>query len=423
MIALAVDEVRRLAPGELHERAERITGVTVDSRRVEPGDLFVAIGRGRRFVEDALARGAAAALVPDEPFAALAALAAAVRDRSGAHVVGITGSTGKTSTKDILAALCRPHAATIAAEAGFNNEIGVPLTVLALEPTTEILITEMGMRGLGQITELCRTARPDVAVVTGIGPVHLELLETVERVAEAKAEVVDALPAGGTAVVPSDAAELEPFLRRDDVALVRFGPGGDVRLERFDPPLLAADVAGARVELEVPFTALHQAQNTLAALAAYRALGLPLDGVGAGARDIAFSRLRGEEVELPAGVLLINDSYNANPVSMRAALEHLVRRAGGRRTVAVLGEMAELGAGAPRFHGKVGRTARDLGVDVVVAVGGDLAAEYGGMLVPTAADAVTLLRDVLEPGDVVLVKASRAMRLETVAESLVGAPV
>jgi UDP-N-acetylmuramoyl-tripeptide--D-alanyl-D-alanine ligase len=422
VIPLGLDEVRRLASGELHARAEHVTGVTVDSRRVEPGDLFMAIGRGRDFVEDALARGAAAALVPDDPFAALAALAGAVRDRSRAHVVGITGSTGKTSTKDILAALCRPHAATVASEAGFNNEIGLPLTLFRIDPATEIVIAELGMRGLGQIGELCRTARPDVAVITGIGPVHLELLETVDRVAQAKAEVVAALPAGGTAVVPSEAPELEPFLGRDDVEIVRFGPGGQIRLDRFDAPILVADVGGTRVELEVPFTALHQAQNALAALAAYRALGLPLDRAAEGARGIAFSRLRGEELELPGGVLLINDCYNANPVSMRAALEHLVRRAAGRRTVAVLGEMAELGTGSPAFHAQIGRTARELGIDVIVAVGGDLAAEYGGTLVPTAADAATLLRGILEPGDVVLVKASRAMGLETVAESLVGAP-
>jgi UDP-N-acetylmuramoyl-tripeptide--D-alanyl-D-alanine ligase len=261
-----------------------------------------------------------------------------------------------------------------------------------------------------------------VAVITGIGPVHLELLETVDRVAQAKAEVVAALPTGGTAVVPSEAPELEPFLGRDDVEIVRFGPGGQIRLDRFDAPILVADVGGTRVELEVPFTALYQAQNALAALAAYRALGLPLDRAAEGARGIAFSRLRGEELELPGGVLLINDCYNANPVSMRAALEHLVRRAAGRRTVAVLGEMAELGTGSRGFHAEAGRAARDLGVDLVVAVGGDLAAEYGGTLVPTAADAATLLRGILEPGDVVLVKASRAMGLETVAESLVGAP-
>jgi UDP-N-acetylmuramoyl-tripeptide--D-alanyl-D-alanine ligase len=426
MIPLSIDEVRRLCRGRLEAApgAAEVTGLRTDSRRVEPGDLFVAVGRGAEFLGEASERGAAATLVPDDAFAALAALGRAVRERSSARVVGITGSTGKTSTKDILAALCRPHARTVAAEGGQNNEIGLPLTLGRIEPDTEIVVAEMGMRGVGQIAELCAVARPDVGLITSIGPVHLELLGTVERVAEAKAEVVAALPSGGTAVVPAGAAELAPFLWRDDVRIVRFGPGGDVTLSEFQPPRLAADVAGTRVELEVPFTARHQALNTLAALAAYRALGLPLERAGEGAPEIRLSRWRGEEVELPGGGILINDAYNANPVSMRAALAHLVERADGRRTVAVLGEMAELGPDAPRYHRLVGADARELGVDLVVAVGGPLAAEYGADL--QAADsgqAIALVRDLLEPGDAVLVKASRSAALEVVAEALAGAAV
>jgi UDP-N-acetylmuramoyl-tripeptide--D-alanyl-D-alanine ligase len=422
VIPLGIEEVRRLAPGRLEARAEEVTGVTVDSRQAGPGDLFVAVGRGREFVDDALERGAAAALVPDDAFAALAALAGAVRDRSGARVVAITGSVGKTSTKDILAALCRPHAATVAAEAGFNNEVGLPLTLLAIEPETEVVVAEMGMRGLGQIAALCGPARPDVGVITAVGPVHLELLGTVERVAEAKAELVAALPPGGTAVVPADAPLLEPFLRRDDVRVVRFGPGADVRLVSFEPPRLVAEVLGTVVELEVPFAAEHHARNALAALGAYAALGLPLERAGEGASAISFSRLRGEESELPGGGVLINDSWNANPVSMRAALEYLVRRAAGRRTVAVLGQMAELGEGSEEFHAAIGAAASDLGVDVVVAVGGGHADRYGGLPAGTPAEAAQLLRELLEPGDVVLVKGSRVARLETVAEALAAAP-
>jgi UDP-N-acetylmuramoyl-tripeptide--D-alanyl-D-alanine ligase len=422
---LTLDEVRALAPGRLSAApgAERVTGIAIDSRRVRPGDLFVAVGRGAQFTDAALEGGAAAALVPDDAFTALAALGGAVRDRGSATVIGITGSTGKTSTKDILAALLRPHVRVVAAEEGFNNELGLPLTLARLEPETEVLVAEMGMRGVGQIAELCRVARPDIGVITGIGPVHLELLGDVATVARAKAEVVESLPPGGTAIVPAGVAELEPHLRRDDVDVVRFGPGGDVRLAQWEPPLLVADVAGEPVELRVPFTARHQASNTLAALAAYRALGLPLDRAAEGAADIAFSRWRCEETELPEGVLLINDAYNANPVSMRAALEHLVERAGGRRTVAVLGEMAELGAGAPGFHREVGEAARRRGVDLVVAVGGALAEEYrADVRAGDAAEAAELVRGLLEPGDVVLVKASRAAGLETLAEALAGVP-
>jgi UDP-N-acetylmuramoyl-tripeptide--D-alanyl-D-alanine ligase len=430
VIPLTTEEVRALAPGELDARADEITGVHIDSRRCGPGDLFVAVGAGAAFREDALGRGAAATLVPADAHRALAALARAVRDRSVARVVAITGSTGKTSTKDILAALCRPVARTVAAEGGHNNEIGLPLTVLRLEPDTEVLVTEMGMRGLGQIAELCEIARPHVGVITGIGPVHLELVGTVERVAQAKAEVVGALPPGGTAVVPAAAPELQPFIMRSDVAVVQFGSGGDVRLVAFAPPRLVADVAGERVELEVPFTARHQAENSLAALAAYRALGLPLERAAEGAREIALSRWRGEETPLPGGGLLINDAYNANPVSMTAALRHLRDRADGRRMVAVLGDMAELGPEAPRFHRAIGAAAAEAGVDVLVAIG-PLAREYaaGGAAIPlvrwagTVEGGIAKLEALLEPGDAVLVKASRAHGLEAVADALVGARV
>jgi UDP-N-acetylmuramoyl-tripeptide--D-alanyl-D-alanine ligase len=428
MIPLTLDEIRVLQAGELvaAEGAERVSGIVIDSRTAGPGDLFVPVGRGREFVGEAAARGASV-LVPEDAFAALAALAAAVRARSGARVAAITGSTGKTSTKDVLAALCRPHARTVAAAGGNNNEVGVPLTLFRVEPDTELVVVEMGMRGLGQIAALCSVARPHVGVVTSVGPVHLELLGTVERVAQAKAEVVASLPPGGTAVVPAEAPALEPFLGREDVELVRVGPGGDVRLERFEPPLLVADVAGTRVELRVPFTARHQAQNTLAALSAYRALGLPLERAHEGADSIAFGRWRGEERELADGVLLIDDCYNANPPSMRAALAHLVQRAAGRRTVALLGDMAELGPEAPAYHRDVGRWAAAAGIGALVAVGplargyAEAATDAGVRVVrwaPTREEALAELEDVLEHGDVLLVKGSRAMGLEAIGEAL-----
>ena len=354
----------------------------------------------------------------------MAALGRAVRARSDARVVAITGSSGKTSTKDILAALCGRVARTVAAEGGHNNEIGLPLTLTRIEPDTEVVITEMGMRGLGQIAELCAIAEPQVGLISSIGPVHLELVGTVENVARAKAEVVAALSEGGTAVVPAGVPELEPLLGRDDVEIVRFGPGGDVELESFDPGerAVVSFRDGAVVELPVPFTARMQASNLVAALAAYRALGLPLERAAEGSAAIVFSPWRCEESPLPGGGLLVNDAYNANPASMRAALEHLVDRAQRRRTVAVLGEMAELGDDAPRFHEEIGRVARELGVDVVVGVG-ELARLYEpDEWAPDAGAAIALVRDVVEPGDAVLVKASRALALEVVAESLAGAP-
>jgi UDP-N-acetylmuramoyl-tripeptide--D-alanyl-D-alanine ligase len=424
VIPLSLAEVAELCPGRLETSpgAEQATGVQIDSRRVEHGDLFVAVGGGAEFRGEALERGASSVLLPDDPFGALAALGGAVRDRSPARVVGITGSTGKTSTKDILAGLCRPHARTVASEGGHNNEIGLPLTLTRIEEDTEIVVAEMGMRGVGQIAELCEIARPVVGVITGIGPVHLELLGTVERVAEVKAEIVAALPPGGIAVVPADAPALEPLLDREDIDIVRFGEGGEVRLAGFqafeDTSRVDVALDGERLSLEFGFTARHQAENALAALAAYRALGLPLAGAAAGAREVELSHWRGEEIPLPGGGLLINDAYNANPVSMRAALEHLAARAGSRRKVAVLGDMAELGPEGPAFHQQVGRDARALGIDLLVGVG-DLARSYQ----PTAwaadaAAATPVVRDLLQPGDSVLVKGSRALGLEALAEAL-----
>src|SRR5207248_7260517 len=217
------DELRRLDLGMLEGGAAELTGVQIDSRRVVPGDLFVAVGGGAAYLDDARASGAAATLVPHDAFAAMAALGGLVRSRSTARVVGVTGSTGKTSTKDILAALLRPHVNLVAAEAGQNNELGLPLTLCRIEPETEIVVTEMGMRGLGQIRALAALARPDLAVITSIGPVHLELLGSVENVARAKAELLDELPAGAVAIVPVGAPELEPFIP-SGLDVRRFGP-------------------------------------------------------------------------------------------------------------------------------------------------------------------------------------------------------
>jgi UDP-N-acetylmuramoyl-tripeptide--D-alanyl-D-alanine ligase len=435
MIALGLDEIGSVAPGRLERAsdAQRVTGVSIDSRKTEPGDLFVAVGGGVEFVADALEAGAAAALVPEDAFGALAALGRAVRERSTAKVVAVTGSTAKTSTKDILGALCSPHAPTVVAEGSQNNEIGLPLTLCRLEEDTEIAIVEMGMRGLGQIAELCEIAKPDVGIVTSVGPVHLELLGTVERVAQAKAELIESLPAGGTAVVPAGESYLEPYLARDDIEVVRFGEGGDVSLSYFaahdGSARIRVEAFGRPLTLEFSFSSRYNATNALAALAAYRALGLPLGKAQKGARHVRLSRLRGEEVPLPGGGVLLNDCYNANPLSMAAALEHLGDRASGHRKVAVLGDMAELGPGAPAFHREVGAAAARAGVEVLVAVG-PLARNYvqGARGVPltrwagTVEQGLAALRSVLRPGDVVLVKGSRAMGLEVIAEAVAVVP-
>ncbi len=408
MIPISFDEIAELGLGWLDggDRDRSITGIKADSRDVGPGDLFVALNFGVEHVDDARSRGAAT-LVPDDQEAALAALASLVRSKSSARVVAVVGSAGKTSTKDILAALCAPHAATLWPEKSLNNEIGLPLTVCRLEPETEILITEMGMRGLGQVAALSAIARPNIAVVSHIGPEHLELLETVERVAEANAEVIAALPPGGTAVVPARSVELEPFLSRVDIDFRRFDPA-DAKLENGHGRFRIDEQT---VELELPFTQRHHACNTLAALHAYAALGLPLDRVFAGAPQIRLSPWRGQEIALPGGGFVVNDAYNANPDSMRAALVHLAERAGTRRRVAVLGGMAELGDSSERYHREIGELARDLKIEVIAV--GEPAREYGSMAwAPDAEAAVEAARALLESGDAVLVKASRAVGLE-----------
>ena len=407
MIPLALDELRALELGALDGEGT-VTGLRIDSRLVEPGDLFVAVRGGREFVASARERGAAT-LVPDDEHGALAAIGRLLRERSRARVVGITGSTGKTSTKDILAALCAPVARTVATEASYNAELGVPLTLGRLEPDTELCLVEMGMRGLGQIAELCEIARPDLGIVTAVGPVHLELVGSVDGVARSKAELVQALPEGGIAVVPVS-PDLEPYLP-DGLDIRRVGTV-DVEL-RED----GAHVAFGGDRIRFPFNSRHQAQNALTALVAYEALGLPLDRLQEGADGVELSRWRGEELPLPGGGLVVNDAYNANPTSMRAALEHLARRGDGRRLVAILGGMAELGGHAERYHQELGELARALGIEVLAV--GELARGYGAETwVPDADAATAAARELVRPGDAVLVKASRALGLEGIAPAL-----
>ncbi len=402
MIPLPLDIAAELGELDRAGWTDELTGLQVDSRRIEEGDLFIALRGGEDFRRHAFARGAAATLVPRDEHAALAAIAGAVRDRSSARFVGITGSMGKTTTKDILAAICEPQRRTVAAERSFNAEIGVPLTIGRVEPDTELCILELAMRGFGQIAELCAFARPDVGVVTMIAPVHIEKVGSLEGVIRAKSELVAALPPGGIAVVP---AGFE--VGRDDLDVVRVGE--DVVVESFEPPILVTSLG----TVEVSFTARHLAHNALTALATARALGLELPE----RIDVAFADMRNEELPLAGGGVLLNDAWNANPISMRAALEHLAAVAGARRRIAVLGEMAELGDYAGEAHREVAQAVADVGVDVLISVG-EQARVYGGTYAADAGEAVALLRANVQPGDCVLVKGARVLGLERVAEAI-----
>jgi UDP-N-acetylmuramoyl-tripeptide--D-alanyl-D-alanine ligase len=414
VIPISIREIANLGLGrlEFENPDDVIIAIGADSREVGPGALFVALNTGAQYVESARASGAAT-LIPDHQETALASLASLVRAKSDSQVVAVVGSAGKTTTKDILGALCAPHAPTIWAERSLNNEIGLPLTVCRLDPETRILITEMGMRGLGQIAALCAIARPTIVVVPHIGPEHLELLGSVERVAEANAEAIAALPAGGTAVVPARAFELEPHLKRDDIRYRRFDPD-DVDVQGATTMFT---IGGETIDLELPFTQRHLAVNTLAALHAYDALGLPLAGAHDGVDGIRLSPWRGEESPLPGGGLVVNDAYNANPDSMRAALEHLAERAGERRCVAILGEMAELGDASVAYHREIGAAAADLGIEVVGV--GEPARAYAPVAwASTPEEALVVARALLKPGDAILVKASRSVGLEGIADEI-----
>jgi UDP-N-acetylmuramoyl-tripeptide--D-alanyl-D-alanine ligase len=417
----------------------------IDSSEAGPGDLFFGLKGANRdgseFAPAALEAGAWGAVIGtevrpsfvsdsdtkegrawvfavDDPLVALQGLARAYRHALGARVLGVTGSVGKTSVKDISRALLpgRVHAN----RENLNTEIGLPLTILEAPEGTETLVLEMAMRGAGQIAELAVIAEPEVAVITNVGPVHVELLGSVEAIAAAKAEILDDLPPGGTAVAPVEAGELEPHL--EPIAeVLRFGPGGDVvateaRVVDGVTEALVKTPLGTQ-RFHFPFTEAHNLTNALAAIAAGVALGADLAGMADRAASIGFSRFRGERLELPGGIVLVNDCYNANPVSMRAALDHLASLE-APRTVAVLGEMGELGPGSAGYHGEVGEHARAAGIDFVVGVGLP-ARDYGpDELVADPGEAAELLAEMLEPGDAVLVKGSRSAGLEAVAEQL-----
>ena len=434
----------------------------VDSRAVSAGDLFVGLpgerADGGTFAAAAIEQGAWGVVVAPghavpaqhgarvfevaDPLAALAGLARAWLERlreDGCRVVGITGSTGKTSTKDILHSMLGPALGgrVHANRENYNTEVGLPLTVLEAEAGVQVLVLEMAMRGMGQIRELAQIAHPDVGVITNVGPVHLELVGAVEQVAEAKAELIAELAPGAACVVPAGEQALQAYLRGDVRTItfaVRGSPFADVRALSVESgeghTRLEVAVGERRTALLLNFSQAHNVTNALAAIAVAHALGIEPEALAEGARTVRFSGLRGEEIELPDGVLIVNDCYNANPVSMRAAIADLVARAGRRdapRMVAVLGDMRELGPSAADFHREIGALAADAGVTLVVAVGehaGDYAAGHGGDVrrAADADEAAAIVPDLIEAGDVVLAKASRGVGLEAVTRALEGVP-
>jgi UDP-N-acetylmuramoyl-tripeptide--D-alanyl-D-alanine ligase len=421
--------------------AEGPERVTIDSREAGPGTLFIGLPGSRvdggEFAGQALAAGAwgvlarpehlteaktsdAVILASEDPLQALQHLATAWRRHLRAKVIGVTGSTGKTTTKEILKAILAPQRATVASRANFNTEIGLPLEICNARAGTEILVLEMAMRGAGQIAELAAIAEPDVGVLVSVGPVHLELLGSLEAIAAAKSELIAALPSSATAVVPADEPLLAPHLR-SDLDTVTFGEGGDVRLSGSDGELVRIDHRGVDLQLEVPFPQAHLRRNLLAAVAAACAIGVRPRG----RVELVLSPGRGQRLLLAEGVTLIDDCYNANPMSMRAALDDLATtaRGTGGRAVAILGDMLELGPEERRYHAEVGAYAGQLATDVLITVGPLSEAMHDQFpgeqyAVADAGEAAALAPEVIMPGDVILVKASRGVGLEIVCQAL-----
>ncbi|MDH6127209.1 UDP-N-acetylmuramoyl-tripeptide--D-alanyl-D-alanine ligase [Kitasatospora sp. GP82] len=460
MIALTLAEVAAAVGGTLDgaDPQTLVTGpVEVDSRQLRPGGLFAAVvGErvdGHDFADRAVAAGAVAVLatrpvgVPavlvEDVVMALGRLARAVVDRaSGTEVVAVTGSAGKTSTKDLIAQVLQRRGETVFPPGSFNNEIGMPLTALRVEDSTRHLVLEMGARGKGHIGYLTGIVPPHVGVVLNIGTAHLGEFGSKAAIAEAKGELVEALSTEGVAVLNADDPLVRPMAERTKARVLLFGEhpqadvrAADVRLDATGRPSFTLITPAGSAPVQLRLYGEHHVSNALAAAAVAVALGMSVDDTAAALGEAgALSRWRMEVVDRADGVTVVNDAYNANPESMRAALRALVSMGGRgperRRTWAVLGEMRELGEDSLDEHDAIGRLAVRLDVTKLVAVGGrdaacmELGARNEGswgeesVLVSDADAAIELLRAGLQPGDVVLVKASRSVGLEKVAEAL-----
>ena len=449
MIALGLTEVADAVGGTLTGADGTVTGeVTVDSRTAGAGDLYVALPGervdGHDFVAAALAAGAvgaistrphegAAVVVVDDPVEALGRLARAVHERLPDLVtVGITGSSGKTSTKDLLGQVLGAVGPTVSPPGSFNNDIGLPLTVLSADEGTRFLVLEMGARGIGHVARLCGIARPDVGVVLNVGSAHLGEFGSADAIATAKGELAEA--ATGTAVLNADDPRVRAMASRvaaratAAVLLTGTADDADVRATdvELDDAARAAFTLHARGEqhpVRLQVVGAHQVANALSAAGAALAAGLTPAQAAAGlSAAVVQSRWRMEVTRRPDGVVVVNDAYNANPESMRAALA-AVRGMSGTRRIAVLGAMGELGPDAGSEHARLGADAAEA-VDLVVAVGPDAAAiaaaREESVHVPDRAAARQLLAEVLRPGDVVLVKASRSYGLELLAADLLA---
>jgi UDP-N-acetylmuramoyl-tripeptide--D-alanyl-D-alanine ligase len=448
VLAMNLGEIADVVGGTVHGDPGLVVEAPayVDTRNAVAGGLFVAVV-GEHVDGHDYAAGAHAVLgsrptdsptvVVGDPVVALGRLAGHVVRRLPATVLAVTGSQGKTGTKDYLAQVLAAAGPTVATAGSFNNELGLPLTVLRADPGTSYLLLEMGARGIGHIGYLCEIAPPQVSAVLNVGTAHLGEFGSREAIALAKGEIVEALPPDGTAVLNADDALVAAMAPRTAARVLTFGAAGEVTwrgvaLDDLGRPAFELGHDGAWAAVRLRQSGGHQVANAAAAAALALAVGLPLDRVAAAlsAAESA-SPMRMELHERADGLIVVNDAYNANPASMAAALDALaeIGRRRGRRTVAVLGEMRELGEGSHEAHAEVGRAATAAGIDVVVVVGeaaGGIAEGASGagreaILTAGRDEALSWVRENVAAADVVLVKASRGAALETVAEGLLYA--
>ncbi|MFD6532205.1 UDP-N-acetylmuramoyl-tripeptide--D-alanyl-D-alanine ligase [Streptomyces sp. NPDC060184] len=457
MIALSLAEIAEIVGGQPHDIPDTsvvVDGpVVIDSRKVERGSLFAAfVGEqvdGHDYATGAVAAGAVAvlatrpvgvpAIVVDDVVAALGALARhVVVDRLGLPVVALTGSAGKTSTKDLIAQLMERMGPTIYPVGNLNNEIGLPVTALRATEETQHLVLEMGARYIGDIRYLTGLVPPRIGLVLNVGTAHIGEFGGREQIAQAKGEMVESLPEDGVAVLNADDPLVRAMSSRTKARVLLFGEapeadvrGENVRLTANGRPAFSLHTPTGCSEVTMRLYGEHHVSNALAAAAVAHELGMPVHEIAEALSEAGtLSRWRMEVTERPDGVTVVNDAYNANPESMRAALRALAAMGRGRRTWAVLGQMAELGDESLSEHDAVGRLAVRLNVSKLVAVGGQEASwlqlgaynegSWGeeSVHVSDAQAAVDLLRSELRPGDVVLVKASRSVGLELVAQAL-----
>jgi UDP-N-acetylmuramoyl-tripeptide--D-alanyl-D-alanine ligase len=450
-----VAEVTGATMADVPDPAAVVTGpVVIDSREAVPGALFAALPGtrtdGHAFAHAAVDAGAVlvlathrvgvpALIVPDVT-SALGRLARLVVDSvPELTVIGITGSVGKTTTKDLAAQLFETLGPTVSPKASFNNEIGHPLTVLKVTAQTRYLISELSARGIGHISALCEIAPPRLGAVLCVGLAHAGEFGSLDQVALAKGELPAALPADGVAVLNADDPRVAAMAARTTARVVTFGrsPGADVRAERVNVddlgrPAFTLVTASGTAPVRLALYGEHQVPNALAAAALAGEAGMPTDAIAAGlSAAVARSRWRMEVTRRPDGVVVINDAYNASPESVHAAISALVRMANGGRSLAVLGPMAELGSQSDELHEAAGKHAASAGVSGLIVVGEAAAAILAGaksvpswhgelLQVPDAASAVQALGNRLTSGDVVLVKAAHAVGLETLALALTG---